>query len=71
MKARRPKAFDRLIMQRLRTDQWLNPNTHNIAVSKHLLNKLTVLGWIEHRGEGQALELRLTPAGLEALRAPV
>jgi hypothetical protein len=33
--------------------------------------KLLELGWIERRGSGSDISLRITDLGLEALRAPI
>jgi len=40
-----------------------------VSVSELTLSKLLHHGWIESRGEGHHMAIRLTPAGLEAMRS--
>jgi DNA-binding MarR family transcriptional regulator len=40
-------------------------------VAGNFLNKLESKGWIEQRGTGRSIELRLTTAGFNALRAKI
>jgi hypothetical protein len=61
----RPTASHRQLMQRLRTDAWRSLSTLSVAAGEGTLATLVRNGWIERRG----MELRLTAAGLEALRA--
>jgi len=42
-----------------------------VSVSELTLSKLLHHGWIESRGEKRHMAIRLTPAGLEAMRSPV
>jgi hypothetical protein len=58
-------------LQRLRTDQWRTVAKLKVAVADGLLSRLTSNGWVEQRGQARALELKLTSAGLEALRAKI
>ena len=60
-----PNAWQRQIMQRLSTDRWRRVATLDVAAGDKLLAALVKNGWIELRQN----ELRLTPAGLEALKA--
>jgi hypothetical protein len=66
-----PVANQRQVMQRLRTDEWRSPAKLNVAAGPGLLNTLLANGWIERRGQGPALELKLTAEGLDALRAKI
>jgi hypothetical protein len=59
-----PSPSQRRVMQRLRTDIWRMQATVDVVI----LNRLVANGWVERRGEELASELRLTLAGLEALR---
>jgi hypothetical protein len=60
-----PNATQRQLMQRLRTDAWRKLSTISVSAGDRLLASLVRNGWIE-RNEG---EIRLTVAGLDALRA--
>jgi hypothetical protein len=60
-----PNATQRQLMQRLRTDASRKLSTIGVMAGDRLLASLVRRGWIE-RNEG---EIRLTVAGLEALRA--
>jgi len=66
-----PTAPQRSVLQRLRTDRWLSFAGLNIAAGAGLLKRLVLNGWMESRGHGQAFELKLTTAGLEALKAKI
>jgi hypothetical protein len=66
-----PTATQRSLLQRLRTGQWLSFAGLNIAAGAGLLKRLVSNGWIESRGHGRAFELKLTAAGLEALKAKI
>ena len=61
----------RNFMQRLRTDAWRRLATVSVSPTEGFLKRLVAKGWIEPRGMGPDQEFRLTPAGLEARRAPV
>lgn len=61
----RPTMTHRQFMQRLRTDRWRHIATIDVAFGDKLVAALVRNGWIERREN----ELRLTPAGLEAVRA--
>jgi hypothetical protein len=42
-----------------------------VKVGGGLLKTLVANGWVEQRGQGPTLEIKLTAAGLEALRAKI
>jgi len=66
-----PNATQRSFLQQLRTDKWANFSKLRVPMGPPGLQRLSATGWIEQRGQGLALELKLTAAGLEALRAKV
>ena len=66
-----PNAGHRQILQRLRTDVWRSFAKLNIPASDGLLERLANNGWIERRRMSSELELKLTAAGLDALRAKI
>ena len=63
----RPTMTHRAVMQRLRTDKWCTVASLGSSAGEGTLNTMARNGWIERNGG----EIRLTQAGLEALRAPV
>ncbi len=67
----RPTSSQRHVLQRLRTDAWQSFASIKVTAGEKLLDGLAVKGWIERRGEGPALELKLTSEGLDALRAKI
>ena len=71
MTATRPTPGQRDILQRLHLDVWRSLVQLNLVVSDHLLKKMVANGWIESRRAGGTLELKLTAAGLGALRAKI
>jgi len=42
-----------------------------VSAGEMTLSRLLHHGWIESRGEKQRAAVRLTPAGLKALRSPI
>lgn len=69
MTALLPRANHRWIMQRLNVGEWRSVPKLGVKVGDGLLKTLVANGWIEQRGQGYALEIRLTTAGLDAFRA--
>jgi hypothetical protein len=68
---RRVKASQRQVMQYLRSGGWNIVAKLPVAATTGTLNRLTDYGWIERRGGGPRSEIKLTPAGLAALQAPI
>jgi hypothetical protein len=66
-----PNASQRQVMQRLRTDHWRPLAKLDISIGHGLLNRLVMNGWVERRDGGGFIELKMTAAGAEALRAPI
>jgi hypothetical protein len=64
-----PTSTQRQFMQRLRTDKWRRLLSVSAPAGNRLLVGMIENGWIERRGIEPDQEVRLTPAGLEALRA--
>jgi hypothetical protein len=58
-------------LQRLRTDHWRSLAELNIPVSKDLLNRLVINGWVEKHDQGRGFELKITSAGSDALKAKI
>jgi hypothetical protein len=68
---RRVKSSERQVMQYLRSGDWNIVVKLPTAATASALNRLADYGWIERRGGGQRSEIKLTPAGLAALQAPI
>jgi hypothetical protein len=68
---RRVQASQRQVMQYLRSGDWNIVAKLPIAATAGALNRLAYYGWIERRGGGLRSEIKLTAAGLAALRAPI
>ncbi len=64
-------AKQRQLMQYLRTGSWVSVSRLPVPASPALMERITQNGWIETRGEGQAIEIKLTPEGMAALQTPV
>jgi len=68
---RRVRASQRQVMQYLRAGDWNIVAKLPVAATAGTLRQLTDYGWIERRGGGRRSEIKLTPAGLAALQAPI
>jgi hypothetical protein len=68
---RRVQASQRQVMQYLRSCDWKIVAKLPVAATAGTLRRLIDYGWIERRGGGQRSEIKLTPAGLAALQAPI
>jgi hypothetical protein len=66
-----PTANQRQVLQRLRTDQWRTLAALKISVGYRLLERLVANDWVERRDAGGFIELKMTEAGFEALKAPI
>jgi hypothetical protein len=60
----------RQVMHNLRAGDWRIAQHLSVPASQHMLDSIFSYGWIERRGEGPNTEIRITSAGLDALRAP-
>ena len=61
----------RTVLQYLSLAEWKLVNRLPIPAGELILSRLAHHGWIEIRGEKQHTEVRLTTAGLKAMRSPV
>jgi hypothetical protein len=61
----------RAVMQYLSLTDWKVVSRLPVPVGPAMLDRIHKLGWIELRGREPRNEIRLTPLGQEAMRAPV
>jgi hypothetical protein len=61
----------RSMLDPLRSSEWKNVATFRTSISARALNQIITSGWVEIRGGGKTVEIRITPFGLKALTAPV
>jgi hypothetical protein len=61
----------RTVLQYLSLTDWKMVNRLPIPAGEMTLSRLVHGGWIEMRGEKRCTEVRLTPAGLKAMRSPI
>ena len=66
-----PNMRQRTVLQHLSLAEWKMVDRLPVSVSELTLGKLLHHGWIESRGEKQGTAVRLTPAGLQAMRSPI
>ena len=66
-----PNMRQRTILQYLSLDNWKRVDRLPIAAGELIVSRLLHHGWIECRGEKPLMEIRLTPAGLNATRSPI
>ena len=58
----------RTVLQYLSLTDWRMVASLPVPASEIILSRLVHQGWIEMRGEHKHVEIRLTPAGREAMR---
>jgi hypothetical protein len=63
-----PDMRKRTVLQHLSLTDWRMVASLPIPASEMTLSRLIHQGWIEMRGEHKHVEIRLTPAGREAMR---
>ncbi len=66
-----PNMAQRTLLQHLSMDDWKIVAHLPMPTSELMLSRLLDHGWIESRGEKQHTAIRLTPAGLKAMRSPI
>jgi hypothetical protein len=66
-----PNMRQRTVLQYLTVTDWRMVNRLPISAGEVTLGRLLHHGWIESRGEKQRAAVRLTPAGLKAMRSPI
>ena len=65
------KIAYRQVVDHVRSGAWKRAAKLPVLASEYAVGRMVDNGWIERRGSHDELELRLTAAGLEALKAPV
>jgi hypothetical protein len=65
-----PNMRQRTILQHLSLADWRMVDRLPISAGEITLSRLLHHGWIECRGEQHHMAIRLTPAGLKAMRSP-
>jgi len=64
-----PNIAQRAVMQYLSLDDWKIAARLPIPASERILNRIRNYGWIEIRDEKKHTAIKLTPAGLKAMRS--
>ena len=64
-----PNMPQRTVMQCLSLDDWKVVALLPVPVGEMMVSRLIEYGWIESQSEEQGKAIRLTPAGLKALRS--
>ncbi len=64
-----PNMAQRAVMQYLSLDDWKIAARLPIPASELMLSRIRSYGWIEIRGEKQHTAIKLTSAGLKAMRS--
>ena len=68
-KAEVPNMPQRTVMQCLSLDDWKVVALLPVPVGEMMVSRLIEYGWIESQSEGQRRAIKLTSAGLKALRS--
>jgi len=66
-----PNMRQRTVLQYLGLADWKKVDRLPVKAGELTLSRLLQHGWIECRGEKQHTAVRLTPAGLKAMRSPI
>jgi hypothetical protein len=66
-----PNMRQRTVLQHLSLDDWKIASRLPVPAGELMLSRIRDYGWIEIQGEKQHAAIRLTPAGLKAMRSPV
>jgi hypothetical protein len=66
-----PTMTQRSVMQCLSLDDWKIAAHLPIPAGEMTLSRIRDYRWIESRGEKHQKAVRLTPAGLNAMRSPI
>ena len=61
----------RTVLQYLSLTDWKLVNRLPVPAGELIMSRLAHHGWIEIRGEKQNTEVRLTAAGIKAMRSPL
>ena len=66
-----PNMAQRTVMQYLSLDDWKIAARLPIPAGELMLSRIRNYGWIEIRGEKHRTAIKLTPAGLQAMRSAI
>ena len=66
-----PNMRQRTVLQHLSLADWRMVDRLPVSAGEMTLVRLLECGWIETRGQKPKTEVRLTPAGLKAMRSPI
>ena len=66
-----PNMAQRAVMQYLSLDDWKIAARLPIPAGELMLSRIRNYGWIEIRGEKNHTAIKLTPAGLKAMRSAI
>jgi hypothetical protein len=66
-----PNMAQRAVMQCLSLDDWKVAARLPIPAGELMLSRIRNYGWIEIRGEKHRTAIKLTPAGLQAMRSAI
>jgi hypothetical protein len=66
-----PNMAQRTVMQYLSLDDWKIATRLPIPAGELMLSRIRNYGWIEIRSEKHHTAIRLTPAGLQAMRSAI
>ena len=66
-----PSMAQRAVMQYLSLDDWKIAARLPIPAGELLLNCIRSYGWVEIQGEKHHTAIKLTPAGLQAMRSAI
>ena len=66
-----PNMAQRAVMQYLSLDDWKIAARLPIPAGELMLSRIRNYGWIEIRGEKHHTAIKLTPAGLKAMRSAI
>jgi len=66
-----PNMRQRTVLQHLSLADWRLADRLPVSAGEVTLSRLLHHGWIESQGEKQRTAVRLTPAGLKAMRSPI
>ena len=66
-----PNMRQRTVLQHLSLADWRMVDRLPVSAGEMTLSRLLHQGWIESRGEKQHKAVKLTPAGLAAMRSPI
>ena len=61
----------RQVLHHLRSGEWRFAAKLPVLATEYALDRMVGTGWLERRGSREKTEIRLTTAGLDALKAPV